>query len=319
MTSVHRRERLGAAGSRAGDRQAFEHGRRRQSQRLREIPDGAGPGQGRQRRRCLAAWRREMAVGMAMAQQMMTQSGGIMRPQATSRESRRRRRRQRPPPPPRPSCMTPAQVAQTAGRGRVRRAREPHHGGDLKGKQHRHAVARHASAAVDHVPAFLRPSDDLSGQRLRRGVLVALVVAGVRRGTAAVGFRERAGSARSVSPQAAAMALARPVRPRMTPRRRPTAVGRQALPERVDAARAVRRPRMKAGAGPGSNSAKCVDRALNIDRMPATRGQGSPSARANSCMLALPHRASRSAPARGTETVTLGARIRRQVARRRLS
>ena len=48
---VHRRERLGAARGRAGDRQALEHGRRRQPQRLREIPDGAGAGERRRRPR----------------------------------------------------------------------------------------------------------------------------------------------------------------------------------------------------------------------------------------------------------------------------
>ena len=41
---LHPRERLGAAGSGTGDRQAIEHGRRRQSERLREVPDGAGHG-----------------------------------------------------------------------------------------------------------------------------------------------------------------------------------------------------------------------------------------------------------------------------------
>ena len=44
---LHRRKRLGAAGGRGGGRQALEHGRRWQSQRLREVPDGAGHGEGR--------------------------------------------------------------------------------------------------------------------------------------------------------------------------------------------------------------------------------------------------------------------------------
>ena len=48
---LHPRERVGAAGSGAGDRQAVEHGRGRQPERLREVPDGAGDGEGRQRRR----------------------------------------------------------------------------------------------------------------------------------------------------------------------------------------------------------------------------------------------------------------------------
>ena len=40
---LHRRKRLRAAGSRAGHRQAQQHGGGRQSQRLREIPDGRSP------------------------------------------------------------------------------------------------------------------------------------------------------------------------------------------------------------------------------------------------------------------------------------
>ncbi len=53
------RERVGAAGSRAGDRQALEHGCGRQSERLREVPDGTGPGEGRRRWR----WRHGRADG----------------------------------------------------------------------------------------------------------------------------------------------------------------------------------------------------------------------------------------------------------------
>ena len=48
---LRRRERLGAAGGRAGDRQAVEHGRGRQPERLRQVPDGAGHGEGRRLRR----------------------------------------------------------------------------------------------------------------------------------------------------------------------------------------------------------------------------------------------------------------------------
>ena len=47
---LHRRERVGAGRSRAGDRQAIEHGRGRRPQRVREISDGAGDGEGRRRR-----------------------------------------------------------------------------------------------------------------------------------------------------------------------------------------------------------------------------------------------------------------------------
>ena len=48
---LRRRERLGPAGGRAGGRQAVQHGRGRQPERLRQVPDGAGHGKGRQRRR----------------------------------------------------------------------------------------------------------------------------------------------------------------------------------------------------------------------------------------------------------------------------
>ena len=46
---LHRRERLGAAGGGSRHRQEVEHGRGRQPERLREVPDGEGDG---------AAWRR---------------------------------------------------------------------------------------------------------------------------------------------------------------------------------------------------------------------------------------------------------------------
>ena len=52
---LHRRERVGAAGGRAGDRQAVQHGCRRESERLREVPDGQGA---RERR-----WRRSRGHG----------------------------------------------------------------------------------------------------------------------------------------------------------------------------------------------------------------------------------------------------------------
>ena len=48
---LRRRERVGPARGRAGGRQAVQHGRGRQSERLRQVPDGAGHGEGRQRRR----------------------------------------------------------------------------------------------------------------------------------------------------------------------------------------------------------------------------------------------------------------------------
>ena len=47
---LHCRERVGAAGGRAGDRQAIEHGGDRQSQRVREVSDGQGIRERRRRR-----------------------------------------------------------------------------------------------------------------------------------------------------------------------------------------------------------------------------------------------------------------------------
>ena len=88
VRQLHPRKRERAAGSRAGDRQALVDGRGRQSERLREIPNGPGHGAAGQ-----AAARadspREMAVGMAMAQQMMQQA-------ACSARKRRRASRGRP-------------------------------------------------------------------------------------------------------------------------------------------------------------------------------------------------------------------------------
>ena len=65
----------------AGDRQAFVDGRGRQSERLREIPNGAG--HGHRAGGGAGGFATEMAVGMAMAQQMMQQQGGVLGPQAT--------------------------------------------------------------------------------------------------------------------------------------------------------------------------------------------------------------------------------------------
>ena len=47
---LHPRERLGPARGGAGDRQALEHGGGRQPERLRQVPDGPGPREGRGRR-----------------------------------------------------------------------------------------------------------------------------------------------------------------------------------------------------------------------------------------------------------------------------
>ena len=129
MTSVHRRERLGAAGSRAGDRQALEHGGGRQPQRLRQVPDGAGHGEGR--RRGVGGIGAEMAVGMAMAQQMMNQTGGI--DGAVDAGHRRT-------PPPRRRRRGARAADAGAGRAdarrrRIRRAWRASKPGDLKGKK----------------------------------------------------------------------------------------------------------------------------------------------------------------------------------------
>ena len=73
---LHRRERLGAARGGAGDRQALEHGRGRQPERLREVPDGPGHRDRAAPARAGSAPRWPSAL--AMAQQMMEQPGGIM-------------------------------------------------------------------------------------------------------------------------------------------------------------------------------------------------------------------------------------------------
>ena len=70
---LHRRERVGAARGRRGDRQAVEHGRDRKSERLREVSDGQGisqPGGAG-----AAGMASELAVGFGIAQQLMQQSG----------------------------------------------------------------------------------------------------------------------------------------------------------------------------------------------------------------------------------------------------
>ena len=83
---LHRRERVGAARGRAGDRQAIEHGGDRQPQRLREVPDGqglrdSGGGGG------AAGTAAELAVGFGIAQQMMQQgfAGGAATPTVARR------------------------------------------------------------------------------------------------------------------------------------------------------------------------------------------------------------------------------------------
>ena len=70
---VHPRERVGAAGSRAGGGQAVEHGRGRELERLREVSRWR---RGMERGGGAGGAATEMAVGLAMAQQMMKQGIG---------------------------------------------------------------------------------------------------------------------------------------------------------------------------------------------------------------------------------------------------
>ena len=81
----------------------------------------------------------EMAVGMAMAQQMMNQTGGIMG-QATPAVAATRDAGAAAPT---PELLTPAQVAQVLGvaESDVMPSLEA---GDLEGQADRHAVAHHA-------------------------------------------------------------------------------------------------------------------------------------------------------------------------------
>ena len=109
-----------AARGRGGHRQALEHGRDRQPERLREVPDGAGHAS-RAAAAARRAWRPSWPSGFAMAQQMMQQPGGIARPArrrarwpAGSAAPRRPRARRRPGPS-LPDLLTPAEVAQALG------------------------------------------------------------------------------------------------------------------------------------------------------------------------------------------------------------
>ena len=97
VRELHPRERLGAAGGRSGHRQALEHERDRQPERLREVPDGGRHGQGRQLRR-----RRHRARGRHGHRAADDEGPGrlrpgrIGRPRARRRPPVRRRRRSRP-------------------------------------------------------------------------------------------------------------------------------------------------------------------------------------------------------------------------------
>ena len=99
---LHRRERVGAAGGRDRDRQAIEHGGGRQPERLRQVPDGAGDGEGRRLGR-----RRHGACGRP-----------VDRPadHAAAGHARRAPPRAPPPRPWRcPTCSRPADVAKVLG------------------------------------------------------------------------------------------------------------------------------------------------------------------------------------------------------------
>ena len=104
------RERLGPAGSGAGHRQALEHGGGRQSQRLRQVPDGAGPWatwwRRRHRRRRRGA-RDGHGDGAADDEPDRRPDGA-----GHARHSRAGRAA---PAPGAPDLMTPAQVAQMLG------------------------------------------------------------------------------------------------------------------------------------------------------------------------------------------------------------
>ena len=79
IAQLHRRERVGAAGSRSGDRQAVEHGGDRQSERLREVPDGA------------RAWRQGGAGAAGTATELAVGFGDRAADDAAERHARSRR------------------------------------------------------------------------------------------------------------------------------------------------------------------------------------------------------------------------------------
>ena len=103
---LHRRERVGAAGGRAGDRQALEHGGGRQPQRLREVPDGQGLRAGRWRR---GRGRHGRRAGGRLRHRAADDAAGLRRRRGDA--DRRARRR-----PPMPDLLSPADAAKAARR-----------------------------------------------------------------------------------------------------------------------------------------------------------------------------------------------------------
>ena len=96
---VRHRERLGPAGSRAGDRQALEHGRGRQPERLREVSDWP------------RAWRRAAAASPASARKSPSACRWPSRCSISRAASWRRRRR----PPARRRLPAAAAIPETIG------------------------------------------------------------------------------------------------------------------------------------------------------------------------------------------------------------
>ena len=161
---LHPRERVGAAGGRSGDRQALEHERDRQPERLREVPDGAGHGQGRQR---AAAPPTEMAVGFGHGAADDASSRAASCP---ARGHRRRPAAAAPPPaPPRrlPELLTPGRVGQGRSASPKPTSSRRIESGDLKAK-------KIGSAYRDHRgPRSTSSSKQLAAQHRRERELAA--------------------------------------------------------------------------------------------------------------------------------------------------
>ena len=165
---VHRRERVGAAGSGSGHRQALEHGGGGQPQRLREVPDGQRHGVGHRRRRGRHRGRDGDGHGDGAADDepdgRPDGAGDAGHPGARARRPRRAGRGAA-----RPDDAGAGRA--DARRGRVRRDGEPRCRRS-QGQAHRHAVARDARCRR-HVPQGLIMVTSIHG---RRGALVALLL-----------------------------------------------------------------------------------------------------------------------------------------------
>ena len=141
---LHRRERLGAAGGGAGDRQAVEHGGGRQPERLREVPDGEGHGAAWRRRRGRHGQRaggrlRDRAADDAAAGRAVAcgrrdgRAGAPVRPAAAACAGL-------------PELLSPADVAKALGvpEADVMAIIES---GELKAQEDRHELPHHARGA----------------------------------------------------------------------------------------------------------------------------------------------------------------------------